>query len=63
MFWKHEALFHIYQIHYSLLGRCKAIPMGEIPSRVTQGTKYFLDGKVLLFIEEEHSYFKLYCFE
>lgn len=63
MLWKNKSSFHIYQIHDSFLERCITILTGEVSDRVTQETKDFLEGKDLLFLEEEHSYLRLYGFE
>jgi hypothetical protein len=62
LLWKKKAPFHIYQIHDAFLERCRSILSGEIHDRVTQEEKYLLEGKGLLFFEEEYSYLRLYGF-
>ena len=63
MLWKHTAPFHIYQIHDALLGRCRAILIGTIPNRCIQEARNFLEGKGLLYLEEEYSYVRLFGYE
>lgn len=63
MLWKHKAPFHIYQILDVILGRCRAILTETIPNKVTQEAKDFLEGRGLLYIDEEHLYIKLFGFD
>ena len=60
--WKHKALFHIYQISDVFLVRCRAIFIGDVPNRVTEEAKDFLEVKCLLFLNEEYSFPQLFGF-
>ena len=52
MLWNHKCPFHIYQIHDELFGCCRAILTETIPDIFTQGDKYFLEGKGLLYLKK-----------
>ena len=60
--WKHKVPYHTYLIHESFLGS-REILTREVPDRITQEARNFLDGKGQLYIEDEHTYFQLFGFE
>lgn len=60
---KHNAPFHLYQIHDSFLGISREILKREVPNKITWEARYFLDGKGHLSVEEEYTYFRLFGFK
>lgn len=56
MLWKHKASFHVYQIHDSFLGRCRALLTRATLEKNTQNAKAFLERKGLFYFEKEYSY-------
>jgi hypothetical protein len=63
MLWKQKEPYHMYMIYDSFLGRCREILTRDVPNRITQEARNFLDGKGKLCIEDEHTYFQLFGFE
>ena len=61
--WKHKSPFHLYHIHDSFLKIFRKIFTREIPAPITKEARYFLNGKGLLRIEDNNTYFWLYGFE
>lgn len=58
MIWKHKVAFHIYQIHDAFLGYYRAILTRTVLDKFTEEVKYFLEGKGLLYLEEEYSFIR-----
>ena len=63
MLWKKKIPFRIYHIHDAFFGRCRSILIITIPGIITQEAKYFLEGKGLLYLDEENSYIRLFSFD
>lgn len=61
--WRHKSPFFIYQFHDAFLGRCREIFIGVAPAPITKEAKYFMRRKGQLYIEDEHTYFRMYGFE
>lgn len=61
--WKHKVPYFIYQFHDAFLRRCREIFKGESLAPVTKEAIDFLIEKWKLYIQEEHTYFRIYGFE
>ena len=60
---KHKASYFIYQFHDAFLRRHRELFIREAPTPVTKEAIDFLRGKGKFYIDDEHTYFRLYGFE
>jgi len=60
--WKHNELFHFYQIQDSFVKECISILTKIEPTRVTRSSMDFLTGKGICVSKEQFTYIRLFSF-